>query len=97
MGSNDGVTGGIVYEILCLSNGDVYVGGAFTSAVYNGSNVPGTAYIAKWNGSTWSALSITLNGIVHSITEGSSGEIYIGGEFTQVDSTPAYRIVKYIP
>ena len=100
----DGVNG-IVNAICCLSNGDVYVGGSFTSAIYGGNLVPATAYIARWrsSNSTWNALQlglneqISLNGAVYTITEGASGEIYIGGAFTQVNSTQAYRIIKYIP
>lgn len=37
--------------------GDIYVGGAFTTA--GGASAP---YMAKWNGSTWSGLNITLPG-----------------------------------
>ena len=94
----DGVNG-IVNTILCLSNGDVYVGGSFTSAIYGGVSVPGTSYIARWrsSNSTWNALPITLNGDVYTITEELDSEIYINGAYTLVNSTPANRIVKYIP
>jgi len=93
----DGVNN-IVRAILCLNNGDVYVGGDFTNYIYGGNFYP-AAYIAKWNTNTltWSALPIVLNGAVYSLTEGLSGEIYIGGAFTQVNSTSAYGIIKYTP
>jgi hypothetical protein len=43
--------------------------------------VANTAYIAKWNGTTWSALGTGMNGTVSALAFDSSGNLYAGGEF----------------
>ena len=64
---------------LALSGSDLYVGGNFTSA----GGVPGTGYIAKWNGSAWSALGGGANNNVRALAV-SGTNLYVGGEFTSV-------------
>jgi hypothetical protein len=44
-----------VYSIAVLGT-DVYVGGEFTDVASGGTPVAGLNNIAKWNGTTWSAL-----------------------------------------
>jgi hypothetical protein len=39
-------------------------------------------YIAKWNGSAWSALSGGLNATVSALALDTSGNVYAGGSFT---------------
>jgi hypothetical protein len=90
-----------VYAI-AISGTDVYVGGSFTNALDNaGASVAYTSRIAKWNGSTWSALGRGCDtGQVSAITV-SGTNVYIGGSFTNtIDSsgtTVAYttRIAKW--
>lgn len=67
-----------VHAIAIDSNGDVYVGGSFSNA----SGVSGTAFIAKWNGTGWSALSTGLNMTVRALEFAPNGDLYIGGSFT---------------
>ncbi len=63
---------------IVISGTDVYVGGYFTDA---GGDV-NADYIAKWNGSAWSALGTTpLNGCALSLTFWG-GDLYAGGCFT---------------
>ena len=64
------------------ANGDLYVGGAFTSA----GGVANTAKIAMWDGTAWSALSTGLIGAVNALAFAPNGDLYIGGAFTD----PAY-------
>ena len=71
------------YAVLALaaSSNDLYAGGAFTTA-RNSGDVPVRAnYIAKWNGSNWSALGAGMNSTVYSLAA-SGSDIYAGGTFT---------------
>ena len=84
---------------LAAQGTDIYVGGRFTSAK-NTSNtaIPNTAYLAKWNGSAWSAVdNITspLNDEVLALTY-SGGSLYVGGKFTNLNGLDAAdRIAKW--
>lgn len=69
------------YDIVISPNGDVYASGLFTLA----GGISGTAYIAKWNGSAWSALDTGLNGPVFSTAFSNNGILWIGGNFTSAD------------
>jgi hypothetical protein len=66
-------------ETVVISGTDVYVGGSFTNA----GNTPGADYIAKWDGTQWSALlsgTAGLTGTVHAIAL-QGNDVYVGGEF----------------
>src|SRR5205085_9909936 len=61
----------------------LYAGGSFAMA----GGVAGTPGIARWSGSTWSALGSGLNNTVMSLAtfddlSGSGTELYVGGYFT---------------
>jgi hypothetical protein len=61
------------------SGAALYAGGTFTSAVGVAANS-----IAKWNGSSWSALGSGVNGTVNALTvfdDGSGPALYAGGSF----------------
>ena len=80
---NNGIPAASISAIATDSCGNVYVGGSFTF-VYNGPNntLPVTVNnIAKWDGTTWSALAGGVSGIVNAIEIDSSGNLYAGGEF----------------
>ena len=62
----------IVYA-LAASGTDVYAGGYFTTPA---------SYIAKWNGTAWSALGTGVNDGVFAIAA-SGTDVYVGGDFTQ--------------
>ena len=67
---------------LAVSGTDLYVGGVFTSVYRSGTTpVTGTGYIAKWNGSAWSALGSGVNNAVHALAV-SGTDLYVGGQFT---------------
>ena len=66
-------------KTVVISGTDVYVGGSFTNA----GNTPGADYIAKWDGTQWSALlsgTAGLTGTVHAIAL-QGNDVYVGGEF----------------
>lgn len=73
-----GVSGGEIRAIAVGADGSVYVAGWFTSA----GGVANTSYIAKWDGSNWSALGTGANNRVYALAVGSDGSLYAGGEFT---------------
>src|SRR3990167_3498040 len=60
------------------SNGTLYVGGLFTD--WNG--LSGGDYIAKYDGSSWSALGTGMNQGVFSLLAHPDGKIYVAGLFT---------------
>ena len=77
---NDGINGNVF--ALAVSGSDVYVGGAFTSA----GGVAGTAYVAKWNGSAWSALGRGANSDVRALAV-SGSDVVDFDAFTSVYSS----------
>src|SRR5690242_15460298 len=77
-----------VNAIIMLGS-DVYVAGSFTNAGgITASN------IARWNGSSWSALGTGLAGQADSMAV-YNGELYVTGNFTQADDTNANYIAKW--
>ncbi|MBM4113173.1 MAG: hypothetical protein FJ253_07330 [Phycisphaerae bacterium] len=96
-----GVTPTAVYALEVIDDGRgggpaLYAGGSFTSAGGNPMN-----RIAKWNGTTWSALgsgldNASVNAIgVYDDGSGDGPEIYAGGGFTSAGGNPALRIAKW--
>ena len=77
-----------VYALAAAGN-DLYAGGEFTTA--GGSTVN---YIAKWNGSAWSALGSGMNGYVKALAV-SGSNLYAGGEFTTAGGSAANYIAKW--
>lgn len=71
----------------------LYIGGQFTSI-----NGVAATNIAKWNGTTWSAVGGGVNGTVFTMSVYDSGagpELYAAGSFTQAGGAPASRIAKW--
>jgi trimeric autotransporter adhesin len=68
---------------------NLYVGGKFSAVSNTSGQVLGSKYIAKWNGSTWSALGggVGTGTEVNAIAS-MGGAIYFGGTFTTIGSTP---------
>jgi hypothetical protein len=91
-----GITG---TQVLCMKvfndgTGDaLYVAGGFTAA----GGVPATR-IAKWNGTTWSALGAGLSSNVNGLEvfdDGTGAALYATGGFTASGATPVSRIAKW--
>jgi len=71
----------------------LYVGGDF--GVAGGSVVN---HVARWDGSTWSALGEGTNDVVRALAsydDGGGPALYAGGEFTEAGGTAASRIAKW--
>ncbi|NOS69149.1 MAG: hypothetical protein HOP33_04385 [Verrucomicrobia bacterium] len=62
---------------LVVSGTDIFAGGYFGTAGGTTAN-----YIAKWDGSTWSALGSGMNGTVNALAV-SGTNLYVGGGFTK--------------
>jgi trimeric autotransporter adhesin len=86
MGRPDGVPP-YVYA-LAVSGSDLYAGGSFTVAGSVSAN-----RIAKWNGSSWSALGSGMNGRVHALAV-SGSDLYAGGEFTTAGGKASAYLAK---
>ena len=79
-----------VKKILKVSNTEVYVVGCFT----NFAGVAEADYVAKWNGTSWTALGASgdINAIVHDVVV-YKGDIHIAGEFTNAGGDVAADMV----
>ena len=86
-GANDGVNN-FVYAMEEY-NGDLYVGGSFTSA--GGSPA---SKIARWDGSAWFAIGAGVNGTVYDMKE-FGGVLYVAGNFTTAGGAPANYIARW--
>ena len=91
--TNNGV-GGTVYALAVSSRGEVYVGGNFTQTASIAANG-----LAKWDGTNWSSLGTgAANGVTGAVTVikvAGSGEVYVGGAFTQAGGIAANNVAKW--
>jgi hypothetical protein len=79
-----------VVNALAVSGNDVYVGGNFDSR-----GGVAAKNVAKWDGSTWSALGSGTNGYVAALAA-SDSDVYAGGWFTSAGGMAnTYYIAKY--
>jgi hypothetical protein len=91
-----GVTGTLVSSLRTFDDGSgpaLYVGGFFSSAGGVSAN-----HIAKWDGSTWSAVGGGMNQGVYALSafdDGSGAALHAGGHFTVAGGVAASRIAKW--
>ncbi len=67
----------------------LFVGGEFPGIAGD----PSTAYLAKWDGIAWSALAGGVDGSVFELKvldDGAGPALYVAGDFSTVDGTPAW-------
>jgi hypothetical protein len=83
-----------VHAVVADGAGNVYVGGYFTAI-----NDVAANGIAKWNGTSWSALGSGVSGQFArqgvSAIAVSGTDVYVGGDFTIAGGNPAHRIAKW--
>jgi hypothetical protein len=92
LGTGMGATlGGLawVQTLTTLPTGDLIVGGYFSAA--GGAGVSG---IARWDGTTWSALGTGVSGTVHALTTRSNGQLIAVGEFDAAGGEIANSIAQ---
>ncbi len=94
-GSNNGVSG--IVNVFTIYNGELYVGGEFTSAGGVSANK-----IARWNGTSWNSVGTGLNNGVTGAQSPEvfalavySRELYVGGNFTQAGGINVNRIARW--
>ena len=87
---------------LAMIGTDLYAGGLFSTFNSSGQSIVGGAYIAKWDGSTWSALGndgaggSSLNSDVSSLAVNGT-DLYVGGSFTDVkNGTTTLTAADYV-
>ncbi len=80
--------------VLAVSGTDLYAGGTFVYATNAGPATVTANRIAKWNGSTWSALGSGMDNSVYSLAV-SGGTLYAGGRFTTAGGNAARRVAKW--
>ena len=86
---NVGVTGGQVNSLTMDASGNLYVGGAFTSAGGQPAN-----RIAKWDGNAWSALGDGFDNAVNVLLE-ETGKVYAGGNFLNSGGNAIARLAVW--
>ena len=80
-----------VLALAVANNGDVYAGGYFTQigGVYANN-------LAKWNGTSWSALGAGISSTIRALAVTPNGDVYVGGVFSATtDGTPANNVAKW--
>ncbi|MDD2656076.1 MAG: fibronectin type III domain-containing protein [Patescibacteria group bacterium] len=79
----------VVNAVSLDTDGNLYVGGTFTTAGGSTAN-----RIAMWNGTNWTNLSTGMNQMVNSILVNGS-DVYVAGLFTTAGGTAANRIAMW--
>jgi hypothetical protein len=79
---------GNVYAMANMPNGDLIVGGAFTS---DGAG-HAVLHVARFDGSTWEPVGEGLNGTVRALLVLPSGELIAGGSFSVSSGTGAQML-----
>lgn len=73
---------------LAVHAGQLIVGGSFSA-------IAGSSNIVVYNGTSFLPLGTGTNGPVLSLTSGSDGRLYIGGNFTSAGGVPCDRIASW--
>ncbi len=81
---------GRIAAMVQMPNGDLVVGGQFTSA-----GGVAAQNIARWNGSTWAPLGAGCNSAVNALAVLPNGDVVAGGYLTQAGGQPAARIARW--
>lgn len=86
---------GFVQSVIVATNGDVYVGGSFELAI----NAPGknvaAKNIARWDGSSWSALGSGVDGNVAAMAFDQEGVLYVCGGFNSAGGKSVNNIARW--
>ena len=86
-----GGTDGPVNVLALKPNGDIVVGGSFTSA----GGGAGYNNIAIWNGTLWTPLSSGTDAAVRALATRANGDVIAGGDFTTAGGLPVSYIARF--
>lgn len=92
----DGGEGAFFFvRALAVANDALYVGGQIYH-VNLGAEIP-ASNVVRWTGSDWSVLTSSGNGANFPIIAMAvfEGDVYVGGEFTQVGGVPANHLARW--
>jgi hypothetical protein len=98
-GVSDGEYPGAVLA-LTASGGVLFAGGEFNQASNSSTDHVPAAYLAKWNGSSWSALENSMTGgagvnsQVRAVAV-KGNDVYVGGWFTKVGNLSVNHIARW--
>jgi hypothetical protein len=84
----------VVYA-LAASGTNLYVGGSFVKATNSNGTTISANHIAKWNGTSWSALGTGVDNTSVYALAVSGADLYVGGNFLNAGGAPANRIAKW--
>ena len=70
----------MIFDVASLQNGDVLVGGGFSTELGNPAN-----FLTRWDGTTWSGMGV-IDGDVNAIGLRPDGSLAIIGNFLTVDN-----------
>jgi hypothetical protein len=79
---------------LARSGTNVFAAGEFMRATNSGGQAVTVNRIAKWDGSSWSALGSGINNTVYALAV-SGGDVYAGGRFTAASGGTGNYIAKW--
>ncbi|MFA5832699.1 MAG: T9SS type A sorting domain-containing protein [Bacteroidota bacterium] len=82
--------GGVVRSIAFAQNGDLVIGGQFTSLANNAS----LKFLGKWNGVKWDSLGIKPNASVRKILS-KGNAIFVSGDFTNIGGKSIISLAKW--
>lgn len=83
-----------IYDFAIGKRGEIYAVGAFTRSNNTTTSIDPqiySNYISYWDGMQWREVGDGANGVIHSISVGPNGYVYVTGEFTSIGGVAANR------
>ena len=80
---------------IAVSGSNVYVGGVFTNVNNNGTVLTSADYVARWDGTSWSALGSGTSDGVYALALDGAGNPYAGGIFTTAGGSAANFVARW--
>lgn len=91
-----GLRGGADDVILSLGvfGGSLYAGGEFLQVSMNSPVPVDASHVARWNGSSWSALGSGVSNDVYAFAE-YAGDLVVAGTFLEAGGAPAFGVARW--